>query len=128
MRERRRDEPRPYSEADFEKRSRRTCRDQERGDACWLEGDPENYAAQLGLDPNELDAFIAATQADAWQSAVVSRFSGDEQRARATFHQTVAKMLDSQGALRCLRTGVTVLGVDFDLGYFRPEHGLTTRS
>src|SRR4051812_17771296 len=111
----------PYKEGDFEKAIEAHLTDAKRGDARWLSGDPANYDAALGLDTAELDEFIAATQPDAWQTLVTTRFSGDETKARTKFHEAVAKLLDSQGTLRCLRSGVTVLGVDFALGYFRPE-------
>ncbi len=115
----------PYKEGDFERAIEAYLTDPARGQARWLSGHPANYDAKLALDPVKLDAFIAATQAKQWQTLVTTRFGGDEGKARATFHQTVAKMLDSQGVLRCLRVGVSVMGVDFELAYFRPEHGLT---
>ena len=115
----------PYKEGDFEKAIEAYLTDEARGAARWVKGDPDNYDARLGIDPVELDAFTAETQAGAWSTLVSTRFGGDETKARATFHQTISKMLDSQGTLRCLRSGITVLGVDFALAYFRPEHGLT---
>ena len=115
----------PYKEGDFERAIEAYLSDQARGEGRWLVGDPANYDAKLALDPTELDAFIAETQGKQWATLVSSRFGGDETKARGTFHQTVAKMLDSQGVLRCLRGGVSVMGVDFELAYFRPEHGLT---
>jgi type I restriction enzyme, R subunit len=105
----------PYKEGDFERAIEAHLTDEKRGDARWLSGDPGNYDAALGLDTVELDEFIAATQADAWQTLVTTRFSGDETTARTKFHEAVAKLLDSQGTLRCLRSGVTVLGVDLAL-------------
>jgi type I restriction enzyme R subunit len=117
--------PGPYKEGDFERAIEAYVTDEARGTARWVKGDPANYDAQLGLDPTELDAFIAATQADKWQSLVQNAFAGDAAKAAAEFHQVTGKMLDSQGAPRCLRTGVTVRGVELDLAYFRPEHGLT---
>ena len=115
----------PYKEGDFERAIEAYLTDPERGDSQWRTGDPANYDAKLALDLTELDTFIAATQSKPWETLVSSRFGGDDAKARATFHQTVAKMLDSQGVLRCLRVGVSVMGVDFELAYFRPEHGLT---
>jgi len=115
----------PYKEANFERAIEAHLTDPARGAAQWLAGDPANYDAALALDPVELDAFIDSTQTKQWAALVASRFGGDEAKARATFHQTVAKMLDSEGVLRCLRIGVPVLGVDFELAYFRPEHSLT---
>jgi type I restriction enzyme, R subunit len=114
----------PYKEGDFERAIEAHLTDEARGDSRWVKGDPANYDARLGIDPVELDAFIADTQSDAW-TTLVTRLGGDEEKARATFCQAVSKMLDSQGVLRCLRSGVAVLGVDFALACFRPEHGLT---
>lgn len=114
----------PYKEGDFERAIEAFLTDGARGDAQWFAGDPANFDPRLALDLVELDAFIAATQPDALAS-LATRFGGDEDRARATLHDTVAKMLDAHGTLRCLRRGVTVLGIQFQLAYFRPEHGLT---
>ncbi len=114
----------PYKEGDFEKAIEAYMTDLARGEARWLQGDPGNYNARLGLDAVELDAFVTATQPDAW-SKLVSALGGDHANARAQFSESVSKLLDSRGTLRCLRSGVTVFGVDFALAYFRPEHGLT---
>jgi len=114
----------PYKEGDFEQAIEAHLTDPARGDPRWLQGDPANYDPELGFDPTELDAFTAAAQATTW-AKLVAKVGGDEAKARTQFHRAVAKMLDSQGTLRCLRAGVTVLGEDFELAYFRPEHGLT---
>jgi type I restriction enzyme, R subunit len=110
----------PYKEGDFEK-----AIEAHLVGAGWHSGDPKNYDRKLGLDPSELAAFIGATQHKTWRELVDTRFGGDEDKARVSFNESVAKLLDSQGVLRCLRTGVTVQGLDFQLAYFRPEHGLT---
>jgi len=91
----------------------------------WREGDHKTYNADRGLDPSELLAFIEETQEKALEKLISTRLGGDWDKARATIVSTVSKMLDSQGVLRCLRSGVTVLGIEFDLAYFRPEVGLT---
>jgi type I restriction enzyme R subunit len=91
----------------------------------WHRGNPANFDRVLAVDWTELDAFIAATQADAWDDLVQQRHQGDEAKARTNFRQSVAKLLDSQGVLRCLRIGVSVLGVEFSLAAFRPEVAAT---
>ena len=105
----------PYKEGDFEK-----AIEAHLAEAGWHSGDPRNYDRKLALDPTELAAFIDATQKKAWRELVDIRFGGDEDKARVGFNQHVAKMLDSQGVLRCLRTGVTVQGLDFELGLLPP--------
>src|SRR5690348_4045840 len=111
----------PYKEGDFEKAIEAHLTDEARGAARWMSGDPSNYEPGLGIDPVELDAFVAVTQADAWEKVVTTHFGGVHAKAAASFHQAVSKMLDSQGVLRCLRSGVTFLGQDLALAYFRPE-------
>ena len=115
----------PYKEGDFESAIEAYLTDPSRGGAQWQAGSPANYDRKLALDTVELDAFIDATQQKAIDTLVSTRFSGDAVKTRATLHQTVAKMLDAHGVLHCLRAGVTVLGVDFELAYWRPESGLT---
>jgi type I restriction enzyme R subunit len=110
----------PYKESDFERAIEAHLLAHG-----WHKGDPKNFDRDLAVDWTELEAFITATQADRSDKLVQTRFSGDEVKARAAFRQSVAKLLDSQGVLRCLRVGVPVLGIDFDLATFRPEVGIT---
>lgn len=81
--------------------------------------DPANFDAGLGLDPNELFAFIDATQHDEWEQAV-HRYGGDPDRARKGFLARLGKELDKRGTISVLRDGVKDQGVKFRLAYFKP--------
>jgi type I restriction enzyme R subunit len=115
----------PYKEGDFERAIEAYLTETAPESERWLKGDPDNYDQRLAFDPVELELFVAETQAASWEKLVSTRFGGDQSKARPAFREAVAKMLDSQGVLRCLRSGVPVLGIDFALAYFRPESGLT---
>ncbi|MDQ3587318.1 MAG: DEAD/DEAH box helicase family protein [Actinomycetota bacterium] len=90
----------------------------------WLQGWPTTFDAALGLDADELFAFIGATQEEAWEE-LIERRGGDQDKAQREFRKLVAKRIDESGTLHVLRRGVTDLGIDFQLAYFKPEHGLT---
>jgi type I restriction enzyme R subunit len=91
----------------------------------WTKGSPADYDRTLGIDATELESFLTATQPKRWASLVQTRFDGDETEARKVVRRSVAKLLNSRGVLRCMRDGVSIHGIDFDLAYFQPEHGLT---
>ncbi|MCA1708357.1 MAG: type I restriction endonuclease subunit R, partial [Actinobacteria bacterium] len=90
----------------------------------WERGAPAYFDSALGLDTGELLAFIGATQHAAWDE-LVERRGGDRDKAQREFRKLVAKRIDESGTLHVLRRGVTDLGIDFQLAYFKPEHGLT---
>ena len=90
----------------------------------WVRGTPATFDRKLGIDSAELVAFIGATQQEAWDD-LIERRGGDRDKAQSEFRKLVAKRIDESGTLHVLRRGVTDMGVDFRLAYFRPEHGLT---
>ncbi|MCA1702722.1 MAG: type I restriction endonuclease subunit R, partial [Actinobacteria bacterium] len=90
----------------------------------WHPGAPTYFDAALSLDTGELLAFIGATQHSSWDE-LVGRRGGDRDKAQREFRKLVAKRIDESGTLHVLRRGVTDLGIDFRLAYFKPEHGLT---
>lgn len=107
----------PSKESDFEDLIEAQLLD--RG---WKRGSPATFDQELGLDADELFKFIEATQKTAWDSLVERR--GGVEKARAEFLKLVAKRIDESGTLHVLRRGVTDLGIDFKLAYFKPGHGL----
>ncbi|HEV2773289.1 MAG TPA: DEAD/DEAH box helicase family protein [Thermoleophilaceae bacterium] len=89
----------------------------------WEQGTAYSFDRELGIDFDELLTFIGATQEDAWHELVERR--GGVDVAQREFRKLVARRIDDLGTLHVLRRGVTDLGVDFRLAYFKPEHGLT---
>ena len=87
----------------------------------YLKSLPSNFDATLGLDMDELFAFIEATQATDWED--LAGRHGHEARTR--FAKRLASELDSRGTVDVLRRGVVDLGVTIHLAYFKPAHGLT---
>lgn len=92
-------------------------------DSGWEKGNPSTFDPKLGIDSDEIFAFIGATQMAAWKE--LSERRGSEEAARHEFRKLVAKRIEESGALHVLRRGVTDMGIDFRLAYFKPEHGLT---
>jgi type I restriction enzyme R subunit len=90
----------------------------------WQRGTPATFDRKLGIDFDEMLAFIGATQRTAWEE-LVERRGGDRGLAQREFRKLVAKRIDESGPLHVLRRGVTDMGIDFRLAYFKPEHGLT---
>ncbi|MDQ3933270.1 MAG: DEAD/DEAH box helicase family protein [Actinomycetota bacterium] len=89
----------------------------------WQRGIPKYFDFELGIDSDELIAFIGATQESAWDELVERR--GGKDVAQREFPKLVAKRINESGTLHVLRRGVTDLGIDFRLAYFKPEHGMT---
>lgn len=90
----------------------------------WIKGSVADYDRKRALDPRELFAFIAATQAKEWKRLVVT-YGGDEATARAKFLDRVVKKIDERGTLAVLRRGVDDRGVHIKLAEFKPAHRLT---
>jgi type I restriction enzyme, R subunit len=90
----------------------------------WVRGASATFDRKLGIDFDEMLAFIGATQQGAWDE-LVERRGGDRDIAQREFRKLVTKRIDESGTLHVLRRGITDMGVDFRLAYFRPEHSLT---
>jgi type I restriction enzyme, R subunit len=89
----------------------------------YANGDPRTFDRMLGLDPDELIAFITTTQAKEWH--VMTARHGGEQRGRESFLKRLAAEIDERGTIDVLRRGVKDQGVEIRLAYFKPAHGLT---
>jgi type I restriction enzyme R subunit len=90
----------------------------------WERGTPITFDRELGIDSDELFTFIGGTQQESWDE-LVERRGGDQDKAQREFRKLVAKRIDESGTLHVLRRGVTDMGVDFRIAYFKPEHDLT---
>ncbi|MEU8079261.1 type I restriction endonuclease [Catellatospora citrea] len=88
----------------------------------WRPGSSNSYAAESGLDGDELFAFLDTTQQKAFERLVEAY--GDVGSARSAFTKRLAADLDKRGVLDVLRNGVKDRGVTIQLVYFRPEHTL----
>jgi type I restriction enzyme R subunit len=89
----------------------------------WHRGSPASFDRALGIDFDELFDFIVATQQSAWDELVERR--GGEEEAKREFRKLLSKRIGELGTLHVLRRGLTDMGVDFDLVYFKPEHSFT---
>jgi type I restriction enzyme R subunit len=90
----------------------------------WERGAPATFDSEMGIDFGEMLTFIGATQQATWDRLIELR-GGDRGIAQRRFEKLVTKRIDESGTLNVLRRGITDMGVDFRLAYFKPEHGLT---
>ncbi len=79
-----------------------------------------DYDKTLCLLPNDVLAFIYATQPREWEK--FKRQYGND--ARAKFFQRLNSELQKRGTLGVLRKGIKANGCKFQLAYFRPSSGL----
>lgn len=89
----------------------------------WVQGDPASYDRELGLDMDQLVAFVQDTQPQAWEKLV--KVHGSDAKARVKFGKRVAQELTARGVIAVLRSDVKDLGVAVKLAYFAPAHDLT---
>jgi type I restriction enzyme R subunit len=89
----------------------------------WSKVAPGGYRVDLGFDPDELIAFVRATQPKEWERLVGAH--GNEAKAVTKFCDRVRLELDSRGVVDCLRRPVADHGVKVRLAYFQPAHTLT---
>ncbi len=85
---------------------------------------PSAFEPTLGIDTEDLFAFIGATQAEAWHR-LLALHGGDPDEAQARFIRRLATELDRRGTVDVLRHGVVDHGVTLRLAFFKPAHGLT---
>ncbi|HZL04496.1 MAG TPA: type I restriction endonuclease, partial [Coriobacteriia bacterium] len=92
--------------------------------AGWHKGAPHDYRPDLGLDVEQLFAFIHATQPTAW-ARILGYYGGDEGTGRAKFAQHLAQAIDQRGPLDVLRHGLKDHGVFVSLAFFAPASTLS---
>ena len=89
----------------------------------WVQGSSAGYDVKLGLIPDDLVGFLAASQPDEWEQ-LCTRLGG-EQSARAKVVKRVADELTARGTIDVLRGGVKDHGVSFRVAFFAPANNLT---
>jgi type I restriction enzyme, R subunit len=89
----------------------------------WNGAEAAGYDRLLGLHPDELIAFITASQPKGWGKYVTHR--GGEPIARQKLLERVASELTKRGTVDVLRRGVKDSGVSFELAFFAPANDLT---
>jgi type I restriction enzyme, R subunit len=90
----------------------------------WNKGAPADYVAELGLDAKQLMAFVQESQPDAWVK-LTGILGDDADKARDRLLRRIAGQIDERGTVDVLHRGVREHGVQIDLAYFMPAHGLT---
>jgi type I restriction enzyme R subunit len=91
----------------------------------YVKSEPSNFNRELGIDTADLFAFIGATQVREWDSYVARGHGGDVTKAQQGFARRLANELSVRGTVDVLRHGVSDVGINFKLAYFKPAHGLT---
>lgn len=86
----------------------------------YLKGDAAGYDANAGLFPQDVLAFVQATQPKVWERLEKL----DAQRAPAVLLDSLGKELASKGSLAVLREGFKCVGKTVRLAYFAPNTGL----
>ncbi len=77
----------------------------------------------MGLDPNELVAFMKASQPDEWEQLGLRL--GGEAKAASKVAERVAKEIDARGTVDVLRRETKLNGVGFRVAFFAPANDLT---
>ena len=89
----------------------------------YTEGDPATFDGDLGLDVDDLVAFVSSTQSMMWQKLVA--VSGGESQAVGILSKRVASECDKRGTVDVLRHGVRDGNLKFQVAFFKPATGLT---
>lgn len=84
-----------------------------------------DFNPELGLDTNQLFAFIQETQPEQLDRLAQRAYSGDLTLAKNGLAARLAKEIDNRGTVHVLRNGITDYGIEIRLAYFKPAHGLT---
>ena len=87
--------------------------------------DPADFDTELGLDTNQLFAFLQATQPEQLSRLTQRAYGSDTTRMQIGLASRLARELDARGTVDVLRNGITDYGVEIRLAYFKPAHGLT---
>lgn len=87
--------------------------------AGWVDADPREYDATLGLLPGEVAEFLHATQPKRWAKIVA--LSGTEGKAEQSLLKRLVEQLAKRGSVDVLRRGITEKGVALKLAFFEPE-------
>jgi type I restriction enzyme R subunit len=91
----------------------------------WLRVPAGGFDARLGLVPDELVAFLQASQPDEWAELVLRAGGGNEAKTAEKVVEYVAKQADARGVVRVLRGETRVNGVAFRCAFFAPASTIT---
>lgn len=91
--------------------------------AGYTQATTNDYEPNLGLNVNELFAFINDTQIIQWDT-LIKRHGGDKEKAQHKFIQRLVSNLDQRGTIDVLHRGVEDQGVKIQLAYSRPTSSL----
>lgn len=86
----------------------------------YKKGDPAAYDRELAMDTTAVIDFVKVTQPTEW-AAIVKRHGAD---AEIGFLKRLKDELNNRGMIDVLRHGVTDLGVEVRLCYFKPGSGM----
>ena len=86
----------------------------------YAKGDPKTYDAATALFPDEVIAFIRASQRARWEQLEAML----KERTAATVLDSLTKELTSKGALGVLRHGFKCYGKTLRLAHFQPNSGM----
>jgi len=86
----------------------------------FTKGDPAGFEPNAALFPDEVIAFIRASQPARWDQLEAML----KERTSATIFDSLVKELSSKGALGVLRHGFKCYGKELRLAYFRPNSGM----
>jgi len=90
----------------------------------YAKGDPKAYDAATALFPDDVIAFIRASQPARWEQLEAML----KDRTAATVLDSLTKELASKGALGVLRHGFKCYGKTLRLAYFQPNSGMNPDS
>ncbi len=86
---------------------------------------PADFDTELGLDTNQLFAFLQATQPEQLSRLAQRAYGSDTTRMQIGLASRLARELDARGTVDVLRNGITDYGLEIKLAFFKPAHGLT---
>jgi type I restriction enzyme R subunit len=92
----------------------------------WISVPNASYDAVLGVVPDEMKAFLKASQPDEWDLLVTRVGAGSEVKAAEKVVAYVAQQVDKRGTVHVLRHPTKMNGVEFRLAFFAPANTLTT--
>lgn len=90
----------------------------------YAKGDPKGFDTATALFPDDVIAFIRASQPARWDALEAML----KDRTAATIIDSLTKELASKGALGVLRHGFKCYGKELRLAYFQPNSGLNPES
>src|SRR4051812_37209733 len=86
----------------------------------WLQGNANDYNAELAFDKKAILSFIQESQKKEWEK--LSQYYKDETESK--FIQRLVKELELRGSLDVIRHGINDSACKFQLAYFKPDSNL----